>query len=244
VGRWISRDEEFYDGYNLYNGYFVPNATDPEGKFLVAFFAPLFAPLTAYTALAGSFSFLSIITSGIYIASEVMLPESTGVQLNHLNGIDPGVMAKNELGEIKKMGDKIVEKSTDRYKSSDKDYYQCVEFARDDSLLISSRRWVYWEVKEYRATKTPYDAISDPQWIGSVQQNIGRHLGHSAISITPNPYYRFINNGRVNSYILDTFRIPDSQIFRAASWRNNKAELYTWEEFHKKFPFPQTNPLE
>lgn len=35
MGRWISRDPAGYvDGYLLYNGYFVPNANDPEGKFI------------------------------------------------------------------------------------------------------------------------------------------------------------------------------------------------------------------
>ena len=42
LGRWISRDEEFYDGYNLYTGYFVPNAVDPEGKYLKPVWSPAF----------------------------------------------------------------------------------------------------------------------------------------------------------------------------------------------------------
>jgi len=44
LGRWISRDPAGYvDGYSLYNGYFVPNAMDPEGKmfFLLGFMIPL-----------------------------------------------------------------------------------------------------------------------------------------------------------------------------------------------------------
>ncbi len=34
LGRWISRDPAGYvDGWSLYNGYFVPNGVDPEGKY-------------------------------------------------------------------------------------------------------------------------------------------------------------------------------------------------------------------
>ena len=48
LGRWISRDPAGYvDGYNLYAGYFVPNAVDPEGKFIPV--------LIAVGALAGFF---------------------------------------------------------------------------------------------------------------------------------------------------------------------------------------------
>ncbi len=60
LGRFIGRDGAGYvDGYNLYDGYFVPNGVDPDGKFMLA-------------AVLGNMALMGGISAGVEIVHQAI----------------------------------------------------------------------------------------------------------------------------------------------------------------------------
>jgi RHS repeat-associated protein len=93
LGRFIARDDDFFDGANLYMAYFVPNALDPSGRFGWGDLNPVTLAKDTYNAGA------NLVGAGVDLVTGQNLPGlAQGVVNNVLGGGGLGGLFGGGLG--------------------------------------------------------------------------------------------------------------------------------------------------